>query len=94
MLDNSQVTVACLPEITLGSTCPRNDKVSDKDSHYGLFHSGPKAPDQQKVAIALGHHVSSVLLSWEPISHWHTGISKVNSPNLLWLSSTPQIFHS
>nr|VZI24942.1 unnamed protein product [Spirometra erinaceieuropaei] len=68
-LHQYNVDVCCLSEVRLPDSSSREIKIPGVESHFTLYHSGPRdSSGQHGVAIALSQQVDLALLAWEPVS--------------------------
>ncbi|BHF73605.1 hypothetical protein SprV_0401668700 [Sparganum proliferum] len=63
------VDVCCLSEVRLPDSGSREIKIPGVESHFTLYHSGPRdSSGRHGVAIALSQQVDLALLAWEPVN--------------------------
>ncbi|BHF76049.1 hypothetical protein SprV_0501914700 [Sparganum proliferum] len=61
------VDVCCLSEVRLPDSGSREIKIPGVESHFTLYHSGPRdSSGRHGVAIALSQQADLALLAWEP----------------------------
>ncbi|BHF75571.1 hypothetical protein SprV_0501866700 [Sparganum proliferum] len=63
------VDVCCLSEVRLPDSGSREIKIPGVESHFTLYHSGPRdSSGRHGVAIALSQKADLALLAWEPVN--------------------------
>nr|VZI50996.1 unnamed protein product [Spirometra erinaceieuropaei] len=63
------VDVCCLSEVRLPDSGSRKIKIPGVESHYILYHNGPRdSSGRHGVAIALSQQADLALLAWEPVN--------------------------
>nr|VZI27674.1 unnamed protein product [Spirometra erinaceieuropaei] len=63
------VDVCCLSEVRLPDSGSRELKIPGVESHFTLYHSGPRdSSGRHGVAIALSQQANLALLTWEPVN--------------------------
>nr|VZI19409.1 unnamed protein product [Spirometra erinaceieuropaei] len=63
------VDVCCLSEVRLPDSGSREIKIPGVESHFTLYHSGPRdSSGRHGVAIALSQQAELALLAWEPVN--------------------------
>ncbi|BHF75255.1 hypothetical protein SprV_0501835100 [Sparganum proliferum] len=68
-LDQYNVDVCCLSEVRLPDSGSREIKIPGVESHFTLYHSGPRdSSGRHGVAIALSQQADLALLAWEPVN--------------------------
>ncbi|BHF60393.1 hypothetical protein SprV_0100335800 [Sparganum proliferum] len=68
-LHQYNVDVCCLSEVRLPDSGSREIKISGVESHFTLYHSGPRdSSGRHGVAIALSQQADLALLAWEPVN--------------------------
>ncbi|BHF75672.1 hypothetical protein SprV_0501876800 [Sparganum proliferum] len=68
-LHQYNVDVCCLSEVRLPDSGCREIKIPGVESHFTLYHSGPRdSSGQHGVAIALSQQADLALLAWEPVN--------------------------
>ncbi|BHF68409.1 hypothetical protein SprV_0301144300 [Sparganum proliferum] len=68
-LHQYNVDVCCLSEVRLPDSGSREIKIPGVESHFTLYHSGPRdSSGRHGVAIALSQQADLALLAWEPVN--------------------------
>nr|VZI21112.1 unnamed protein product [Spirometra erinaceieuropaei] len=68
-LHQYNVDVCCLSEVRLPDSASRELKIPGVESHFTLYHSGPRdSSGRHGVAIALSQQADLALLAWEPVN--------------------------
>nr|VZI09395.1 unnamed protein product [Spirometra erinaceieuropaei] len=68
-LHQHNVDVCCLSEVRLPDSGSREIKIPGVESHFTLYHSGPRdSAGRHGVAIALSQQADLALLAWEPVN--------------------------
>ncbi|BHF83424.1 hypothetical protein SprV_0902656600 [Sparganum proliferum] len=68
-LHQYNVDVCCLSEVRLSDSGCREIKIPGVESHFTLYHSGPRdSSGRHGVAIALSQQADLALLAWEPVN--------------------------
>ncbi|BHF73707.1 hypothetical protein SprV_0401678900 [Sparganum proliferum] len=68
-LHQYNVDVCCLSEVRLPDSGCREIKIPGVESHFTLYHSGPRdSSGRHGVAIALSQQADLALLAWEPVN--------------------------
>nr|VZI38299.1 unnamed protein product [Spirometra erinaceieuropaei] len=68
-LHQYNVDVCCLSEVRLPDSGSREIKIPRVESHFTLYHSGPRdSSGRHGVAIALSQQAELALLAWEPVN--------------------------
>ncbi|BHF74284.1 hypothetical protein SprV_0401736900 [Sparganum proliferum] len=68
-LHQYNVVVCCLSEVRLPDSGSREIKIPGVESHFTLYHSGPRdSSGRHGVAIALSQQADLALLAWEPVN--------------------------
>ncbi|BHF82070.1 hypothetical protein SprV_0802520600 [Sparganum proliferum] len=63
------VVVCCLSEVRLPDSGSREIKIPGVESHFTLYHSGPRnSSGRHGVAITLSQQADLALLAWEPVN--------------------------
>nr|VZI00981.1 unnamed protein product [Spirometra erinaceieuropaei] len=63
------VDVCCLSEVRLPESGPREIQIPGDESHFTLYHSGPRdSSGRHGVAIVLSQQADLALLAWEPVN--------------------------
>ena len=64
-----KVDIVCLSEVRLPDSGIRKINVSQKNTAYWIYHSGPTDNSGlHGVALAISHRANNALIAWEPIS--------------------------
>nr|VZI07984.1 unnamed protein product [Spirometra erinaceieuropaei] len=70
-LDQYNVDVCCLSEVRLPDSGFREIKIPGVESHFTLYHSGPRdSSGRHGVTIVLSQQTDLALLAWEPDNEW------------------------
>ncbi|BHF70237.1 hypothetical protein SprV_0301328700 [Sparganum proliferum] len=68
-LHQYKVDVCCLSEVRLPDSGSREIKIPGVESHFTLYHSGPRdSSGRHGVAIALSQQADLALPAWEPVN--------------------------
>nr|VZI49150.1 unnamed protein product [Spirometra erinaceieuropaei] len=68
-LHQYNVDVCCRSEVGLPDSGSREIKIPGVESHFTLYHSGPRdSSGRHGVAIALSQQADLALLAWEPVN--------------------------
>ncbi|BHF80391.1 hypothetical protein SprV_0702351800 [Sparganum proliferum] len=68
-LNQYNVDVCCLPEVRLPDSGSREIKISAVESHFSLYHSGPRdSSGRHGVTIVLSRQANLALLAREPVN--------------------------